>query len=101
MFEILKWVWRNNGFEMSDEEMYIIFKYFYRNKCWENNEQLNKSYKLLQRIANDARAMQLDNAEEIVTICRKQFGEKMIQAYSLWGQESYIVANDYDDIILG
>lgn len=36
----------------------------------------------LQSIARQARALKLDNADEIVTMCRKRYGEKVGKYFS-------------------
>ncbi len=97
---ILTWVWTNNGFSLSKEEIYIVFKYFFYNKPWENIDVLKKSWTLLQRITKEARQRNMDNAEEIASVCRLKFGEKMKKSFFLWEQDYLLKEIDYKEIEL-
>lgn len=100
IISILRWVWTNNGFSLSEGELYIIFKYFFYNKPWENIEILKKSWDLLQRITTEAREKNMDNAEEIASVCRLKFGEKMKKSFFLWEQDYLLNEVDYEEIAL-
>jgi hypothetical protein len=38
----------------------------------------------MKAIATQARKLKLENADEVVTMCRKRFGEKVGKAFFLW-----------------
>lgn len=72
------------GFRLSEDEFNFINRIF-EEECQVKSEgEIKKLYFLLKKIANQAVKMKLSNADEIVTMCRKRFGEKIGKAFFLW-----------------
>jgi glycosyltransferase involved in cell wall biosynthesis len=72
------------GFQLDSEEIYILNKVFKEEGIVESKEVLEKLYKALKTIAKQAHELKLDNVDEIVTMCRKRYGEKVGKALFLW-----------------
>lgn len=49
-----------------------------------NHEEIKELFQALKKISKQAEDMKLVNAKEIITMCRKKFGEKIGKAFFLW-----------------
>lgn len=72
------------GIYLSESELDVLSRVFFDDGCIDDEIQLRGVYQTLQSIAAQARENRLDNAGEIVTMCRKRFGEKVGKAFFLW-----------------
>lgn len=67
-----------NGLQLSDEEYKIFTDSFMELKPKnESGEDLTELYKVLKKMIDQARDLQLENATEIMQACRNRFLEKM------------------------
>lgn len=72
------------GIRLTEEQLNIYNKVFFEDTFVDTQEELDRLFDAMQSIARQARALKLDNAEEIVTMCRKRYGEKVGKAFFLW-----------------
>lgn len=72
------------GFQLSEEEYLIINKVFMEEGEIDNQDEMQRLFDALQNIAKQAQKLELENSKEIVTMCRKRFGEKVGKAFYLW-----------------
>lgn len=82
--EIQKIALVGNGFCLKKEYLNILFQCFGEDSMLENIEEIRLLYSALQEIARQAVEGQMENQREIVTMCRKRFGEKLTKAFFLW-----------------
>lgn len=82
--DIQKYALQETGFSLTDEELSILLKVFKENGSVENRNELEAVYQVLKKIAMQAKVLHLENSDEIVTMCRKRFGEKVGKAFFLW-----------------
>ncbi len=73
-----------SGFLLEEDEYRLVNKIFFEEGCIDNDKEMEKLYDTLKKIADQAIIMKKDNAKEIVTMCRKRFGEKVGKAFFLW-----------------
>lgn len=76
-----------NGIFLQNKELDLISRVFFDDGIVENEQQLKGLYYTLKNIAEQAVDNHLENAQEVVTMCRKRFGEKVGKAFYLWNQE--------------
>jgi glycosyltransferase involved in cell wall biosynthesis len=79
-----KYALEMNGIHLSREHQQIYNKVFFEDTFIDSSEELDLLFDALQSVARQAREQKLDNAEEIVTMCRKRYGEKVGKAFFLW-----------------
>lgn len=72
------------GFQLEEEELKVLTLVFEEDGKVSSLEEINMLFYALQKIAGQARKMNMDNALEIATMCRKRFGEKVGKAFFLW-----------------
>ena len=82
--KIKKYAIEANGFKVSESQLEIICKCFYEDGIVDNRQELVALYSALKSISEQAKNMKIDNVQEIVTMCRKRFGEKVGKAFFLW-----------------
>ena len=82
--KIKKYAIEANGFKISEPQLEIICKCFYEDGVVDNRQELIDLYSALKSISEQAKNMKIDNVQEIVTMCRKRFGEKVGKAFFLW-----------------
>lgn len=82
--KIKKYAIETNGFKVSEPQLEIICKCFYEDGIVDTRQELIDLYSALKSISEQAKNMKIDNAQEIVTMCRKRFGEKVGKAFFLW-----------------
>jgi glycosyltransferase involved in cell wall biosynthesis len=75
---------KENGFLLNSTQMEIINKVFMEEGTIDSKVELEKLYEALRTVANQAKKMDLVNAAEVITMCRKRFGEKVGKAFYLW-----------------
>ncbi|MGB8454201.1 MAG: glycosyltransferase family A protein [Anaerocolumna sp.] len=75
---------KENGFNLNDNQLGIINKAFMEEGTIDSEVELKRLYEALRTIADQANKLQLDNTSEIITMCRKRFGEKVGKAFYLW-----------------
>jgi len=75
---------RENGFILGEYELEVINKVFMEDGIVENKEEMKQLYQALKLISEQAMKLKLNNANEVVTMCRKRFGEKVGKAFYLW-----------------
>jgi len=97
--KVLRYAWKKNGVELTEEELFVIFKYFHKRKLWSSNKEVAQTYRVLSDINTRLQNAKIENASEVATVFRKRFAELMQTAFCLWGQESPLEYN-YDDIVL-
>ncbi len=73
-----------NGFIMDEEQLEIINKVFMEEGSIDSELEMKRLYHALRAIADQAKTMKLDHVEEVVTMCRKRYGEKVGKAFYLW-----------------
>lgn len=73
-----------SGFLLEKNEYELLNQVFMEEGCIENDKEMRQLYHTLKKIADQAILMKKDNAKEIVTMCRKRFGEKVGKAFYLW-----------------
>ncbi|MDD6070238.1 MAG: glycosyltransferase [Clostridiales bacterium] len=73
-----------NGFSLTEDELQILNLAFAEEGTLENIAEVNSLYNALKTILKQAEEMQLDYLDEIRTMCRKRFGEKVGKAFFLW-----------------
>ncbi len=84
--EIHDYSLQRSGFELSDEEKFILHKYNPEKVAMiprGSEIELGQFYAVLKRIKEQAYAMNLDNAEEVGITCRKRFSRALEYSY-LW-----------------
>ena len=64
--------------------MKLLCKIFYEEGEPGNWEDLKELYRILKKVTDQARTLEITNKKEIVTMCRKRFGEKVGKAFFLW-----------------
>lgn len=74
------------GFELQNEHLNIINKVFSEEGVIDSREEIENLYSALQEVASQALKLKLSNANEIVAMCRKRFGEKIGKAFFLWSE---------------
>lgn len=74
----------SKGICLSDNELEGLNKAFFEDGPIDSKEELEELFSSLKNIAGQAKELQLFNQREIVTMCRKQFGEKVGKAFFLW-----------------
>ncbi len=74
----------SSGFRLSDQDLSVLNEVFKEDGIINNMEELQLLYTVLRKISRQAKELQLCNSNEIVTMCRKRFGEKVGKAYFLW-----------------
>lgn len=84
LYYIKDYAFRGNGFTIEEEEMKLLCKVFYEDASPQSIEELRELYRVLKKIATQAESLGLDNRKEVITMCRKRFGEKVGKAYFLW-----------------
>lgn len=72
------------GFELLEEELCLLNKIFYDDGIVETRAELDRLYYILKKIVHQARELRISNMKEVVTMCRKYFGEKVGKAFFLW-----------------
>ena len=82
------------GFQLGSEQYRILNKVFYEDSIVETQEELVQLYSTLKEITKQARTLKLPHTNEIITMCRKRFGEKVGKAFFLW--DGSIERKDYD-----
>lgn len=78
------YVFKKTGFCLSEEHISILNRIFKEDGIVQSREELEKLYFALKEIANQAIELKLANSKEVVTMCRKRFGEKVGKAFYLW-----------------
>lgn len=81
---IQKYAIEETGFCLDTGELSVLLKVYKEEGVIDNQQELEAVYQVLKKIAKQAKELQLDNADEIVTMCRKRFGEKVAKAFFLW-----------------
>lgn len=82
--QIQHYALQETGFRLSEDEYGILLKVFQEEGIIDSVEEIERLYAALQTIASQAKELRLDNAKEVVTMCRKRFGEKVGKAFFLW-----------------
>ena len=72
------------GFTLTEEELRFLNRTFYEEANVSSKEELEYLYHIMKKIAAQAKELELKNAKEVVTMCRKRFGEKVGKAFFLW-----------------
>lgn len=79
------------GFRFEEEEIDFLCQVFMEEGIRDtgegrlhSSEEIKRLYSLLQKLACQARELELENTKEIITMCRKRFGEKIGKAFFLW-----------------
>ncbi|MDF2944229.1 MAG: hypothetical protein K0S01_3087 [Herbinix sp.] len=72
------------GFKLREDEITIINKIFKEEGIINNKDELEQIYRALKSIAKQAMELQLDNAKEVITMCRKRYGDKVGKAFYMW-----------------
>lgn len=75
---------RGNGFELEADELELLNLVFAEEGVLGCREDMERLYQILQKIANQSVQLGLENSKEIITMCRKRFGEKIGKAFFLW-----------------
>lgn len=73
-----------NGFRLNQNELTILNKVFREEGTIDNQQEMEQLFNTLKNIARQASNYKLDNEKEIITMCRKRFGEKVGKAFYLW-----------------
>ncbi len=84
LYYIKDYAFKQNGFCIEKDEMKLLCKIFYEEGEPGNLEDLKELYRILKKIADQAVKLELTNKKEVVTMCRKRFGEKIGKAFFLW-----------------
>ena len=80
--EILKYALTENGFELTDKDLELYFKFFDENKYeLGNREEVECMYFLLKKLCIQAKVM--ENSNEIIRMYKKQFGVSLEKSF-LW-----------------
>lgn len=82
--KIKKYAIKGNGFEISESELEIICRCFYEDGIVNNMDELKALFNALKNISEQAKKIEVINSKEVVTMCRKRFGEKVGKAFFLW-----------------
>jgi glycosyltransferase involved in cell wall biosynthesis len=82
--EVHTYALEKNGFSLNEQQLEIINKVFMEEGTLDSENELTRLYDALHCIAVQATENKLDNSAEIVTMCRKRFGEKVGKAFYLW-----------------
>lgn len=82
--EIKRYALEVNGYCLEEQELELFHKVFFPEGDLENVDELRQLYTILYKLAKQAENMQADNCEEVMTLCRKKFGEKVGKAFFLW-----------------
>lgn len=72
------------GFEFEEKEKELLLGVFQEEGKVKNEEEVERLYKGLKKMSQQAYELKLEHAEEIKTMCRKRFGEKLGKAMFLW-----------------
>lgn len=75
---------KGNGIALEKWEYEIIHRVFEEEGLLQNITEIEMLYQILKNIAEQAVYKKLENAEEIKSMCRKRFGEKIGKAFFLW-----------------
>lgn len=84
---IHRYALEQSGFRLTDDELNVLNAVFKEEGILHDKEELGKLYGALKTIASQAEGLKLDHAEEIITMCRKRFGEKVGKAFFLWEKD--------------
>lgn len=87
LYFIKNFAFKENGFWVEADEMNLLCKIFYEEGQPENIDELQELYRILKKVASQAETFNLENKDEVVTMCRKRFGEKVGKAFFLWQKE--------------
>lgn len=82
--KIRRYAFEQYGFELLEEELCLLNKIFYDDGIVETRAELDRLYYILKKVVHQARELKISNTKEIVTMCRKYFGEKVGKAFFLW-----------------
>lgn len=82
--KIHNYVLEENGFILDEKQLFAFNKMFFEDAIVETKEDLTELYNVLYSIAKQSEKLMLDNTKEIVTMCRKRYGEKVGKAFYLW-----------------
>jgi glycosyltransferase involved in cell wall biosynthesis len=77
---------QQTGFKLNDDELNILTKVFKEDGIIETQDEIRNLYCALKSISRQAQQLNLENATEITTMCRKRFGEKIAKAFYLWDE---------------
>lgn len=72
------------GFQITSKQKKILNKVFGDNGIIDNKEEVIELYQVLYSIVRQAEKLRLPHAKEVITMCRKRFGEKIGKAFFLW-----------------
>ena len=72
------------GINLTHEKLLLLGRVFYDDGVVDNLEDLEMLYRVLKEISDQALILNLDHSREIITMCRKRFGEKVGKAFFLW-----------------
>lgn len=84
LYYIKDYALKQNGFSLEADEMDLLCQIFYEEGKPKSVEELKGLYRILKKIASQAGQLGLPNEKEIITMCRKRFGEKVGKAFCLW-----------------
>ena len=81
---VKKYALGHTGFNLEKEELDLLCRVFDEEGKVESKEEIESLYRILGKMAKQAHVLGLENEKEIVTMCRKRFGEKIGKAFFLW-----------------
>lgn len=81
---VKKYALEQTGFILEEEELSLLCRVFDEEGEPKNRREIEKLYMVLRKVAGQAETLGLENRKEIVTMCRKRFGEKVGKAFFLW-----------------
>ena len=84
LYNIKSYALEQWGFKLTKDEVVKLNKTFYEDSEIESKEEIEMIYVILKKIVNQARELKLENEKEVITMCRKRFGEKVSKAFFLW-----------------
>jgi len=82
--ETQKYLLEKLGFCLKKNDIEILTKTLGEDGILSNHEEIKELFQALKKISKQAEDMKLVNAKEIITMCRKKFGEKIGKAFFLW-----------------
>ncbi len=82
--ETQKYLLEKLGFCLKKNDIEILTKTLGEDGILSTHEEIKELFQALKKISKQAEDMKLVNAKEIITMCRKKFGEKIGKAFFLW-----------------